>query len=96
MVYCPDKYITQRMCSEVVDDSLAALKLIPNWFVTDKMIKKLYTAFYADTVYPFFYEGSGDVTFCCDEVGILSETLKNVNLDNNFDGDDPNTRILEF
>ena len=54
MVYCPDKYITQRMCSEVVDDSLAALKLIPNWFVTDKMIKKLYTAFYADTVYPFF------------------------------------------
>ena len=29
IVYCPDKiYITQRMCDEAVDDSLAALKLI--------------------------------------------------------------------
>ena len=96
MVYCPDKYITQRMCSEVVDDSLAELKLIPNWFVTDKMIKKTLYCFLCRYGLPFFYEGSGDVTFCCNEVGILSETLKNVNLDNNFDGDDPNTRILEF
>ena len=39
IVYCPDKYKTQRMCDEVVDDSLAALRLIPNWFVTSKMIK---------------------------------------------------------
>ena len=30
IVYCPDKYITQRMCDEAVDDSLAALKLIPD------------------------------------------------------------------
>ena len=28
VVYCPDKHITQRMCNEAVDDSLAALKLI--------------------------------------------------------------------
>ena len=39
IVYCPDKYKTQRMCSEAVADSLAALKLIPDWFVTSKMIK---------------------------------------------------------
>ena len=38
VVYCPDKYIPQKMCDEA-DDSLAALKLIPNWFVTRKMIK---------------------------------------------------------
>ena len=31
------------MCDEAVDDSLAALKLIPDWFVTRKMIKKLFT-----------------------------------------------------
>ena len=31
------------MCDEAVDDSLAALKLIPDWFVTSKMIKKLFT-----------------------------------------------------
>ena len=28
------------MCDKPVDDSLAALKLIPDWFVTSKMIKK--------------------------------------------------------
>ena len=31
------------MSDEVVVDSLAVLKLIPHWFVTSKMIKKLYT-----------------------------------------------------
>ena len=28
------------MCVEAVDDCLAALKFIPDWFVTSKMIKK--------------------------------------------------------
>ena len=32
------------MRDKAVDDSLAALKLIPDWFVTTKMIKKLDTA----------------------------------------------------
>ena len=32
------------MCDEAVDDSLATLELIPDWFVTSKMIKKLFTA----------------------------------------------------
>ena len=44
IVYCPDKEKIQRMCDEAVDDSLAALKLVPNCFVTSKMIEKLYTA----------------------------------------------------
>ena len=48
VVYCPDKYVTQRMCDEAVDDFLAALRLIPDWFVTSKMIKRLYTVLYAD------------------------------------------------
>ena len=39
------------MCDKAVDDSLAALKLIPDWFVTSKMIKKLYTVLYADKKY---------------------------------------------
>ena len=29
VVYCPDEYITQKMCDEAVDDCLAALKLFP-------------------------------------------------------------------
>ena len=34
------------MCDKAVEDFLAALKLIPDWFVTSKMIKKLSTALY--------------------------------------------------
>ena len=49
IVHCPDKYKTQRMVDEADgDDCLAALKSVPNWFLTSKMIKKLFTAFYAD------------------------------------------------
>ena len=30
IVYCPNKYITQKMRDKAVDDSLAALNLIPD------------------------------------------------------------------
>ena len=59
-VYCPDKYITQEMYGKTIDDSLAALKLIPDWFVTSK-VKKLYTALDADDGLLFFIEDSGHV-----------------------------------
>ena len=36
--YCPDKYKTQITCDEAVNDCLTALKLVPDWFVTSKMI----------------------------------------------------------
>ena len=41
-VYCPDKYVTQKMSDEAVDDSLAGLALIPDSFVANKMIKNLF------------------------------------------------------
>ena len=34
LVYCPDRYKTQRMCDKAGDRCLAALKFIPDWFVT--------------------------------------------------------------
>ena len=71
------------MCDEAVDDSLTGLKLISDWFVTSKMIRKLYTALYADDGLLLFDEDSGDVTFCCNEMGVLSINL-NINLDNNL------------
>ena len=40
-VYSLDKYKTQAICDEAVDDSLVALKLFRDWFVTGKMIEKL-------------------------------------------------------
>ena len=39
--YCPDKYKTQNMCDETVDDCLVALKFVPHYFVTSKMIKNV-------------------------------------------------------
>ena len=39
----PDEYKTHQMFDEVAADFLAALKYVPDWFVTSKMIKKLLT-----------------------------------------------------
>ena len=39
---------TQRMCDEAVNDSQAGLKLVPDWFVTSKIIKNLFNALYVD------------------------------------------------
>ena len=48
VVYWSDKYKTQRMCDEAIDDCLIALKLVPAWFVTSKMIEKSVFVLYAD------------------------------------------------
>ena len=45
--YVPDQYNTQEMCNKAVGDCLAVLKFAPDWLVTNKMIKILFTAFYA-------------------------------------------------
>ena len=86
-VYCPDKYITREMCDEVVNHCLAPLKLIFDWFVTIKMIKKLFTDLYADENVLYFNEGSGDAIFSCSVMGILNIIFNNINLDIDFDGD---------
>ena len=39
LVYFPDRYKTQRMCDEAVDDYLAALKVTSDSFTTS-MIQK--------------------------------------------------------
>ena len=53
------------MYDEVVDDSLAELKLIPDCFFTSKIMKQLYPTLYTDDGLLFFDENSDDVTFCC-------------------------------
>ena len=64
------------MCDEAVDYSLAALKFVPNWFVTSK---KLLTALYAHDNILYF-----------NEMGILSIYLNNINLDDtNYYKDNP-------
>ena len=67
IVYCPDKYETQKMFDEAVHDSLATLKLIPDWFVTSNFVSLLHFLLLCTKmiVYSFFDEDFGDVTFCC-------------------------------
>ena len=83
------------MCDKAVDDSLAALEFVPDWFITSKMIKKLFTALYADENKLYFNEDSSNVTFSCNGIDILSANRKNINLDDtNYEEDDLDTIIL--
>ena len=87
--YCHDRYKTQEMFTKFVDDFLLALKFVPNWLVTSKMIKKLLTALYVDDNILYFNEDSGDAILSCNKMGILSVDI-NINLDDtNYDEDDP-------
>ena len=58
-LYYPDKYITQKCVMKL----FIIFKLISDWFITSKMIKKHFTALYADENIPYFYEGSDNVVF---------------------------------
>ena len=49
---------------------------------------------YTDENILYFNEGSGDVVFNCNGMGILNLDLNNINRDNNFDEDDPVTIVL--
>ena len=95
--YCLDKYISQTMCNEAVDDFLPTLNFVSDWFATSKMIKKFFIASCADDNILFFDEDSGNVLFNCTEMGILNIDLNNVNLDNKFAEDDPGSvRLLAW
>ena len=80
IVYCHNKYKSQRMCDKAVDHSLAALKLIFDWIVTSKMIKVLFTALYVDEKILYFIDDSGDVIFSDDEIGIHNVDVNDINL----------------
>ena len=82
------------MCDEAVDDSIATLKLIPDWFVTSEMIERLFSALYADENIPYFDEGSCDAVFHCKGMRILNIDFNNISLDDKFDEDDPIPIIL--
>ena len=86
--------IKLKKCDEAVDYFVAALKLIPDWFITSKIIKKNLTALHANENILYFNEDSGNVVFNCDEMGIFNIVLNIINLDNNLDEDDPDIMIV--
>ena len=81
--YCTEKYKTQRMFDEAVNNCLAALKRVPDWFVPSELIKKPFTALYAEEKILQFNEGSCDGIFICNGIGIINT--------DNFDEDYPDT-----
>ena len=69
-------------------------KFVPDWFVTSKIIKKIFTDLYVDENILYFNEESDNVIFNCNRMGILSIYLNNINLDDiNYEEDDPKTII---
>ena len=39
--YCFNRYKTREKCGKAFDASLPALKFVPDWFVTNKTLKKI-------------------------------------------------------
>ena len=58
------------------------------------MIKKLFTALYADENILYFNEDFVNVVFFCNEMGILNTDLNDINLDDNFDENELDNIIL--
>ena len=80
-IYCPDKYKTQKICDEIVDDCLAALKFISDWFVTNKMLEKFHNALHANDNMLFYNEELDKVTFIAHQKHIFAIDLKKANLE---------------
>ena len=78
---CLGRYKTQDMCDKVVDSFLTTLKFVPDCFVTNKMIKKLYNVLFTDDNILYFDKDSGNVTFPSDDMSILIIDLNNINHD---------------
>ena len=98
IVYCSDQYNFQIMCNITADYSAAALKLIPNWFVTSKMMKNLFNALYTDESFLRFQQCYIFVlkwVFLIQILIILRalNNNSNNNLGDNFDEDGPDTVI---
>ena len=63
-------------------------------FFTSKTIEKLFTVLHAHEITLYFIEDSGGAVFNYNEMGTVNVDLDNINLDNRFDDDDPDTIFL--
>ena len=70
------------MRDEAVDDCLSALKFIPNWFVTRKMLEKFDNALKAHDDILFYNEDFHKVTFIANQRHIPAVDLDKINFDN--------------
>ena len=90
IVYCPDKYETQRMCDKAVDDCLAALKFVFDCFFISKMIEK----FDNDDIL-FLMKILRKLHFLLIK-NILAVDFEKINLDNGNDFDENNLNTIIY
>ena len=83
------------MSDKTVDDFLPTLKFVPDRFVTNKMIEKLYDALFADDNIFFFDKDSGNVKFSRNEIGILWVDLNYINLDDTNFYEDVHKSVIQ-
>ena len=73
--YCLDRYKTLKICNIAVDTFLPTLEFVPDWFVTSKMIKKLYDDLFSNDDIVLVNEDSNCVILFSDEMGVRSVDL---------------------
>ena len=81
--YCPDKhkYKTREMCDKAVDFCLITLKLVCDWFVTNKMLEKLNNSLFCNVDICFHEIYSNIIIFLSDDIGFNTIDINNINLD---------------
>ena len=80
------------MCNKAVDFYLLALNFLPDWYVTNKIIKKRDNTVFSNDDMIFGDIDSNIFTFFSNDIGFNSINLNNDNLDDdNFDDCDPET-----
>ena len=70
LIYCPNRYKTQKIYDEARDDCLAASKYILDWFVTSKMLEKFHAALNTNDGILFFDEDFCKDTFFANQMDI--------------------------
>ena len=73
--------MTQEKCDKAVNACLPALRCVPNWFVTNKMLEKLDNTIFCNDDIIFANEDSDNVTCFSDGMGLYTLYPNNVNLD---------------
>lgn len=90
--YCPDRYKTQLMCNNAVNACLLALKFVPRWFVTTKMIAKLDNAVFSNGDRVLLGDIDSDiVAFFNNDEELNIKILSNVNCNDNSEDFDTKT-----
>ena len=83
------------MCDQAVDDCLAALKFIRDWFVTTIMLEKYHYTLLVNDDTLFSNKDHNKVTFVSNESYAFVVDFDEINIGerNNFDEDSPDTII---